>query len=153
MYIHTCVCNIFISNNICVYIMYYDVLCIFVQITLILHIFFTRHALYTLPQTNSSPMTISSFLVNTIKMLDFPANYVKLPGSVHVFCCEDSENLLLKPRQVETAEADERHSLQRAKHSGRALLGIHLQRPTRRVVTPHGGGFVREMGPLISQKI
>ena len=121
--------------------------------TSILHIFFTRHALYTLPETNSSPMTISSFVVNTIKMLDFPANYVKLPGSVHVFCCEDSENLLLKPRQVETAEADERHSLQRAKHSGRALLGIHLQRPTRRVVTPHGGGFVREMGPLISQKI
>ena len=27
---------------------------------------------FTLPETNSSPMKISSFLVNTIKMVDFP---------------------------------------------------------------------------------
>ncbi len=32
----------------------------------------------TLPETNSSPMKIPSFLVNTIKMVDFPASYVSL---------------------------------------------------------------------------
>ena len=78
-------------------------------------------------------------------------------GVCMFLCFEDSEN----PRcfsttgEVETAEADERHSLQRAKHSGRAQLGIHRTRdqPAEIRHCPNRGGFGREMGPLISQKI
>ncbi len=40
----------------------------------------------TLSETNSLPMKISPFLVNTIKMVDFPASYVSLQEcSVEIF--------------------------------------------------------------------